>query len=105
MDYFKYIDQVYEEPLAKAVSWRLDFLERTSYSVKGDAQRSFACEIFLITIDDEEHEGLRDLIQSIERLCLGWLSFKVTWTVIRSHSLLQGVPFTYKCQSCKNSLD
>lgn len=51
MDYFKYIEQVYEEPMSKAVSWRLDFLERTSYSVKGDAQRSFACEIFLITID------------------------------------------------------
>jgi hypothetical protein len=29
--------------------------------VKGDAQRSFACEIFLITIDDE-HDGLKDMV-------------------------------------------
>jgi hypothetical protein len=49
------------EPLSQAVSWRLDFLERTSYSVKGDAQRSFACESFLITIE-EEHLGLKDML-------------------------------------------
>jgi hypothetical protein len=44
--------------------------------VKGDAQRSFAIEIQLIT-QGEEVDGLTELLQSIEGLCFGWMSFRV----------------------------
>jgi hypothetical protein len=55
--------------------------------VKGDAQRSFAIEIQLIT-QGEEIDGLTELLQSIEGLCFGWMSFRVQWSVVKEQLML-----------------
>jgi hypothetical protein len=47
--YIKRLESTYEETLALTISWRVDFIENTSYTIKGDATRSFQVEISLIT--------------------------------------------------------
>jgi hypothetical protein len=87
MDIIKNLESTYTDALSQAVSWRIDFTERTSYVVIGEGQRCFQCDIFVITIN-ENADNLKGVIQTIERLCFGWLVFKVNWTVVKSHKLL-----------------
>ena len=90
MLFIKKLEQCYSDILALPISWKIEFTERTSYTVKGDAKRSFVCEISLITSSAmRESEDLKMMVQSIERLCFGWLNFRVVWTVIKDYPLLQ----------------
>jgi len=61
MDFIKNLEVSFEAVLKEPTTWRIDFSERTSYGVKGDAQRCFTCEIFIITADQGSDE-LKDLI-------------------------------------------
>ncbi len=58
--------------------------------MKGDATRSFECEINFITTEEnmKQAHGLKEIVRLIERLCFGWLIYKVNWTIIKSHPLL-----------------
>ena len=49
IDFLRNVGGSYAETLAKCISWRIDYIEKTYYNVKGDAQRSFGIEIQLIT--------------------------------------------------------
>ena len=61
IDFLRNVEGSYAETLARCVSWRIDYIDKTNYNVKGDAQRSFAIEIQLIT-QGEEIEGLTELL-------------------------------------------
>jgi hypothetical protein len=61
MSFIKMIEISFENALAKTISWRVDFDEFTNYTVKGDAQRSFAFKISLIT--SSEHDRSLELVE------------------------------------------
>ena len=106
MLFIKKLEQCYSDILALPISWKIDFTERTSYTVKGDAKRSFVCEISLITSSAmRDSEDLKVMIQSIERLCFGWLNFRVVWTVIKDYPLLNCESLVaLACSNCRVSL-
>ena len=85
MHFIKNIELQYSQVLKNTLSWKIDFTELTNYTVKGDATRSFDCHMNVIT--SEEHKSspeLKELIRTLERLCFGWLSFHVTWHLIKN---------------------
>jgi hypothetical protein len=61
IDFLRNVEGAYSETLAGCISWRIDYIDKTNYNVRGDAQRSFACEVHLITMG-EEIDGLIDLL-------------------------------------------
>jgi hypothetical protein len=51
MEYVRNIDKTFAENLKYSISWKVDFIERICYGIKGDAKRDFICEFFMISID------------------------------------------------------
>jgi hypothetical protein len=46
------------------------------------------------------------MLQTIERLCMGWLTFKVTWSILKSNNLVRDIAkYEEKCRKCKCSLE
>jgi hypothetical protein len=88
MAFIKRLEEAYGEPLSRAVSWKVEFRERTTYNVVGDATRAYSCELQMITYTNlRGNTELLDMISSIEGLSSGWLNFKVSWTVIKERPL------------------
>ncbi len=78
--------------------------ERIAYGVKGDAIRSFQCDLFLISLDiyDELIKPIRDTLQS---LATGWLKLNVQWTRVTQHPLLPNLSeIELKCNNCKKEI-
>lgn len=64
LDFLRKIDYTFADNLRYAISWRLDFTERISYSIKGDASRTYLCDFFLISLD-KNHSSLKRIVDTL----------------------------------------
>ena len=76
MDFIRNIGSTFKENLDYAVSWRVDFAERISYNIKGDAKRSFFCDLHFISLD-KNHFFIKPMVDAITILSSGWLKLDV----------------------------
>ena len=51
LEFIKKIDQTFAENLKYSISWKVELTEKTTYGIKGDAKRTFICELYLICLD------------------------------------------------------
>ena len=51
MDFIRTLPVTFKENLQNVISWRVELSERLAYSIKGDAMRSFQCDVFLISLE------------------------------------------------------
>jgi hypothetical protein len=61
LEFLRGVETKYRETLEACVSWRIDYIDKINYNVKGDAQRTFACEVSLITMG-EEIDSLNEML-------------------------------------------
>ena len=51
MDFIRTLPVTFKENLQNVISWRVELSERLAYSIKGDAMRSFQCDVFFISLE------------------------------------------------------
>eukprot|EP00347_Sterkiella_histriomuscorum_P004572 403359952 len=93
LEFLKNIQSTFAENLKFTISWRIDFAERISYSIKGDAKRSFYCEAFFISLE-QDNPMIRPIIETLQSLATGWLKLTVNYTKVQTHKLIQPVAQT-----------
>ncbi|CDW82361.1 UNKNOWN [Stylonychia lemnae] len=107
LEYMKNINASFTDNLKFAISWRVDFAERISYSVKGDAKRSFYCDMFLISLEENADE-LKPVIETLQTLSNGWMKMDLYQTLVPRHKIIKedmAVQKPYLCKKCGDDLE
>mmetsp|Transcript_27844 Transcript_27844/g.20873 ORF Transcript_27844/g.20873 Transcript_27844/m.20873 type:complete len:124 (+) Transcript_27844:156-527(+) len=63
--FLKKIEETFAENISHFLSWSLSFSEQVTYSISGDANRSYLCSLHVVLLEEDEFSGhnLADMVR------------------------------------------